>query len=86
MFGRVGPQVEFVLFGVIFLGLGSLVFIGWVIALIAAAVGWDGQVFASLLVGVAIVPLFPLIGIRWLLKRQEERRATNEPPNHQAAR
>jgi MFS family permease len=64
--------VEFAMFGVVCLGIGTLLFIVWAVLLIAALAARDWQAFTEFLLGVLFVPLIPLIGIRWLRQRREQ--------------
>jgi uncharacterized membrane protein YqjE len=71
---RLGPRVEFLLFGVILLGLGTLGLAAILAALVAAAIKHEWQTVASIAEGAAFVALIPLVGVLWLRQKRSDRR------------
>ena len=78
-FVRHEKLISFLLFGVLFLGLGGLLTLGWVGGLIWAVVHREWQVFADFLFGIWI-PGMPWAGIKWLREQQENKEPPREAP------
>jgi hypothetical protein len=72
---RHSRAIEFAMFGVFFLGIGTLMFLAWVGLLIVAAADGQWAAFAELLLGLPILPFLPLIGLRWVRQVRQQRGA-----------
>jgi hypothetical protein len=66
---RHSEPIEVLLFGVVFLGLGSILTLLWAFGLVYAVIHHEGQLFAEALFGTWI-PLGPWAGLKWLRERR----------------
>jgi hypothetical protein len=64
-----GP-LSVLMFGVGFLGLGSLLLVVWCLLLVGAASVRNWEAFAEFLLGTPFVIGVPLIGLKWLKQRR----------------
>ena len=66
---RYDKQIHFLMFGVVFLGLGSLLALVWGAGLVYALIHRDGKLFAEFLFGIPWIPLMPWLGWKGLKER-----------------